>query len=548
MERIRLRVWLIAAELLGAPALIYALLSNGSLRSRPAGSGAFHFYIVSAVAATALLLALAVIWAARTLPEARIFFLAAGFLTMAGVFLAHGLGTAPFLGSHAMAMPMAAAQSSTAQPSSAASAPASTDPYALFRAIAAPTAQPSAAASAEADEYSDPYAGYVAHAGGAPLTSADRAAQKTAVARGQVVGFSGRLSLLLSALCFALTTLTLPERLAHWIVRHWWRLIAAVVVGLLVYVPVAVLRPSTLAWVPMTSQLLAWSVAIVTWTAFAFAGWRFLQAYRLAMLPLQGAMALAMGLLCEANWFQLRGAVWSLPWWMYHAAMLAGFLLAVGGLLWQYRVAGDLGVVVEGLFLRDQVAGLREGDPRALTDLAVAVAAKDTETGAHTERVGDLVVEMGRRLQLPEERLELLRWAGRLHDLGKIGVPNSILRKPGRLSEGEFAVMKRHSPRGGNIALRSKLLAEVGPIIRAHHERIDGSGYPDGLVGDMIPIEARIIAVADVWDALTCDRPYRASMPAEDAALIIWQESGPLLDPRCVEALFHVLDARTAAA
>jgi HD-GYP domain-containing protein (c-di-GMP phosphodiesterase class II) len=547
----RLRVWLIAAELLGAPVLIYALLSSGSLRSRPTGTGAFHFYIVSAVALTALLLALAVIWAARTLPEARIFFLAAGFLTMAGVFLAHGLGTAPFLGRHAMAMPMAMGDAVATPAAATTGSPDSTDPYALFRAIAAPTAPPPTSSAPDADDAgygSDPYASYVAHADSAPLTPAEAAVQRTAVARGQVVGFSGRLSLLLSALCFALTTLTLPERLAHRIVRHWWQLIAAVVAALFIYVPVAVLFPGTLTWVPMSSQLLAWSVAIVTWAAFAFAGWRFLQSYRLAMLPLQGAMALAMALLCEANWFQLRGTVWSLPWWMYHVAMLAGFLLAVGGLLWQYRIAGDLGVVVEGLFLRDQVAGLREGDPRALTDLAVAVAAKDTETGAHTERVGELVVEMGRRLALPEERLELLRWAGRLHDLGKIGVPNSILRKPGTLTEGEYGVMKLHSPRGGNIALRSKMLADVAPIIRAHHERIDGSGYPDGLVGEQIPIEARIIAVADVWDALTCDRPYRAGMLPEDAALIIWQESGPLLDPRCVEALFTVLDAHRVAA
>jgi HD-GYP domain-containing protein (c-di-GMP phosphodiesterase class II) len=553
MERIRLRVWLLAAELAIAPVLIYALLSGSPLGKRAVGTGAYHFYIVSAVAALALLLALAVIWAARTLPDARIFFLAAGFLAMSGVFLAHGLGTAPFLGSHA-----AHAPADVAAPPPAATVDPN-DPFAIFKSAATNGAlfAPATTSSAQADDDDSGYGGYggygppassAQHGAGQPASPGERAAMQTTIARGLVVGFSGRLSLLLSALCFALTTLTLPEWLSAWIVRHWWRLIAAVIAGLFIYVPVAVLFPNTLTWVPMSSQALAWSVASITWAALIVAGWRFLQSFRLAVLPLQGAMALAMVLLCEANWFQLRGTVWTLPWWEYHVVMLAGFLLAVVGLLWQYRVAGDLGVVVEGLYLRDRINGLRDGDPRALTDLAVAVAAKDTETGAHIERVGGLVVEMGRLLGLDESRLELLRWAGRLHDLGKIGVPNAILRKPGKLTDAEFAMMKLHAPRGGNIAERSRLIAAAAPIIRAHHERMNGSGYPDGLADEQIPIESRLIAVADVWDALTCDRPYRTAMTEEDAALIIWKESGPLLDPRCVTALFNVLDARTLAA
>lgn len=513
--RIGVRTYALVAELLAGPVVIYAILSNGPLRSRPVGTGAGHFYIVSAVAFAALLLAGAVLWAARNLPDARLVLLAAGFLAMASIFLAHGLGTAPFLGGHVH--------------------------------------PPAGGASAAVDTAADPYAAFVAHShaqgsGERESEYARAAVPDDAVWRGRVVGFSGRLSLLISALLFALAAVELPERLAHRLTRlRWW---LAGTVALLVggYIPTAVLMPRVFTWIPMTSQLLSWGVALITWAALLFACWRFFQAYRLAILPLQGTMALGMALLCEATWFQLRGTTWSLPWWEYHVVMLAGFLLPVLALLWQYRVAGDLGAVIEGLFLRAQVSGLRQGDPRALTALAVAVSAKDTETGEHTERVGDLVVAMGRHLGLPEERLDLLRWAGRLHDLGKIGVPNSILRKPGKLSEGEFAIMKLHSPRGGNIALRSRMLAEAAPIIRAHHERMDGSGYPDGLRGDDIPFEARIIAVADVWDALTSDRPYRKAMPAEQAMVIVRAEAGPHLDPRCVEALFAVLERRAVNA
>src|SRR6185437_833431 len=121
------------------------------------------------------------------------------------------------------------------------------------------------------------------------------------------------------------------------------------------------------------------------------------------------------------------------------------------------------------------------------------------------------------------------------------GVPNSILRKPASLTPAEFDVIKLHSPRGSEIALRSEMLARIAPIVRAHHERLDGKGYPDGLEGDEIPLEARIVAVADVWDALTCDRPYRKAMTEQEAAAILRRDAGKHLDPVCIEALFAVI-------
>jgi HD-GYP domain-containing protein (c-di-GMP phosphodiesterase class II) len=120
-------------------------------------------------------------------------------------------------------------------------------------------------------------------------------------------------------------------------------------------------------------------------------------------------------------------------------------------------------------------------------------------------------------------------------------LPNSILRKPGPLNEREFRIVQLHSPRGGNIALRSQTLLDAAAIIRAHHERMDGSGYPDGLRGPAIPLEARIVAVADVWDALTCDRPYRDAMSPAGAAVILAEEAGSHLDAACVRALFDVV-------
>lgn len=513
--------WMIAVAVLAAPVLLFGLLMAVPALDATLQSPEWHFVVVSLVSATALALALAVIWAARSLPDARTLFLAMGFLAMSCIFFAHALGS----------MPLTWRQSGGA---GTARAPA---------VVPAPVASGSAAAGDDGR-----YQPVAAAAPGLAATVVRPAPPSpTDLARLRSVGFSGYLSLFVSAFCFALATIRPRERLAVFVVRRWTPL--AGLIGLLVtgYLAVALQAPAWLAFLPMNTPELNRTAAAVTWVLLAFAAWRFFQAYRLASLPLQGMMALGMVLLMEAQLFMLLGTLWKLRWWQYHATMLAGFLLPVVGLLRQFRAAGDLGVVVEGLFLRQTVRGLRQGDAGALTGLAAAVSAKDSETGEHIERVGDLAVAIGRRLGLEGDRLEALRLAGRFHDLGKIGVPNNLLHKPGPLTPAEFAVMKQHSPRGWQVARRSGALARIAPFIRAHHERMDGTGYPDGLHGDAIPLEARIIAVADVWDALICDRPYRKAMSPDEAARIVCGESGTKLDSRCVAALFAELEARAWA-
>jgi HD-GYP domain-containing protein (c-di-GMP phosphodiesterase class II) len=250
-----------------------------------------------------------------------------------------------------------------------------------------------------------------------------------------------------------------------------------------------------------------------------------------------------MGLLAEAQVIMVLGDTWRLSWWLYHVTMLAGFVACGGALLVQYRQTGSLAAVVEGLFLRSVVSGIRRGDPQALTALSAAVAAKDGETGAHLERVAALSHAIGVELGLAGQQLEALRWAGRLHDLGKLGVPDAILNKPGKLTEAEFAVIKGHSERGHSIACRSGLLASAAPAIRGHHERWDGGGYPDGLVGEAIPLEARIVAVADVFDALTSVRAYKRAWPRTEALQEVCRQSGRMFDPACVTALLLALQA-----
>jgi HD-GYP domain-containing protein (c-di-GMP phosphodiesterase class II) len=174
--------------------------------------------------------------------------------------------------------------------------------------------------------------------------------------------------------------------------------------------------------------------------------------------------------------------------------------------------------------------------------VAGAVDAKDPYTQGHSQRVSDFAVAIAEELGLQQEQIYHIKIGGILHDVGKIGVPDSILKKPGRLTDEEMAAMREHPTRGYEIMqqeeLRWLLRAEL-PALLEHHERLDGRGYPNGLLGDQIHEIGRIVAVADVFDALTSDRPYRAGMTFEDAFAILRRTSGTELDAVCVEALWR---------
>ncbi len=156
---------------------------------------------------------------------------------------------------------------------------------------------------------------------------------------------------------------------------------------------------------------------------------------------------------------------------------------------------------------------------------AKLMEARDRETGDHCARLSKLSVRLGKRLGLDEEQLQTLRRGGYLHDIGKIGIPDALLLKPGKLDADEWEIVKRHPEIGFEICTPLSSLRPVLPIIRHHHERYDGSGYPDGLVGEEIPLLARVFQVADTFDAITNKRAYRDRIPTEKALEIIRDET-----------------------
>jgi putative two-component system response regulator len=165
-----------------------------------------------------------------------------------------------------------------------------------------------------------------------------------------------------------------------------------------------------------------------------------------------------------------------------------------------------------------------ENAETVLFSLALSIEAKDPYTRGHCDRLSAYSVALAERLGLPKEQCVALRRAGVIHDIGKICVPESILLKKGPLSDAEWIIMKQHPAAGERICSPLKSFRLVLPIIRHHHEKLNGSGYPDGLEGDCIPLTARILQVADIYDALTTDRPYRAALPRQEAFSILRAE------------------------
>lgn len=184
---------------------------------------------------------------------------------------------------------------------------------------------------------------------------------------------------------------------------------------------------------------------------------------------------------------------------------------------------------------------------QSLLGLANALEAKDPYTRGHSERVGISSGALAQALGLVRSEVETAGQAGLLHDIGKIGVPETVLGKQGALTEDEWAQMRRHPVLGAQIVAPFDFLASAAPIIRHHHERADGSGYPDGLRGGAIPLGASIVAVADVYDALTSDRPYRAALSPERALEYLTAEAGHTLDARVVAAFLRLPRSRVGA-
>lgn len=178
---------------------------------------------------------------------------------------------------------------------------------------------------------------------------------------------------------------------------------------------------------------------------------------------------------------------------------------------------------------------------QTISTLRSIVETRDIETRDHSDRVSLLAFDMAVKMGLPQELSEKIRVAGLFYDIGKVGVPDRILLKPSRLTQEEFAEIKKHPAAGARILEGLSQFSDLAPIVRGHHERMDGGGYPDGLSGENIPQGARIIAVADSFDAMVSNRQYRKRMSLEKALSELERCRGTQFDPSAVDAFKQLL-------
>ncbi|MBN1484652.1 MAG: HD-GYP domain-containing protein [Chloroflexia bacterium] len=206
------------------------------------------------------------------------------------------------------------------------------------------------------------------------------------------------------------------------------------------------------------------------------------------------------------------------------------------------RLLGNQALIAIEKFRLESIVSQRdEGTIRAL---ASAIDARDPSTHRHSQAVTDLAVSLAQAIGLDEEAVSRIRYAAILHDVGKIGIAESILFKPGPLTEVERAVVEAHPLVGVSILSGIPDMKELIPLIRHHHERYDGSGYPDGLRGDEIPLGAHILAIADSFDAMTNERPYHQGLSILEACAILEKEAGRLFDPELVPIFCRMIRQR----
>lgn len=201
-------------------------------------------------------------------------------------------------------------------------------------------------------------------------------------------------------------------------------------------------------------------------------------------------------------------------------------------------LASQASISIENVRLYQNI---RDNYLKTIRAFALAVEAKDEYTHGHSENVMKYTVVLARHIGLPDQEIELVKYAGLLHDIGKIGISETILNKPGRLTPQEFDEIKKHPELGVRIISDVPFLKSLVPLVLHHHEFYCGGGYPTGIAGNEIPFGARILSISDAYEAMTSDRPYRKSLPQEVAISILEKEKGRQFDPQIVEAFLDIM-------
>lgn len=344
------------------------------------------------------------------------------------------------------------------------------------------------------------------------------------------------------AACLTLAATGASRRALRVVGLHPGITLAAVAVPSVVLVVVVSISPTSLhGSAPWSIESgLRDIVAYATVALLIPVSWVHWRRFRLGLDIVQASLSIAAVMTAAAVISMHFGQLWRLSWWDYHGCLLAGFAGVSYAVFKRWGATKTAATVLARAFEHDPLTIIADNYPAPLRQLVEAMESKDPYTHGHSARTAALAVSLGVRMGLDEDALRTLAQGSYLHDIGKLGIPDDILNKPGKLTPHERQIINTHPAIGCDLASAHDVLEPCIPIIRHHHERFDGGGYPDGLSGDQTPLLARVAAVADVWDALTSDRSYRAGWSPQRALDHIVDGAGAHLDPRVVAVLLDV--------
>lgn len=362
-----------------------------------------------------------------------------------------------------------------------------------------------------------------------------------------VVGVAAQLSVLSMGFWLLVASLPVTNALSAVLSKYSGWLLALYTPAIIVLGIVALSNPMLAELVPVTSEPLKYVVGGITLIMASLAAYRYWQSYRYSKFPFQLAIAYTGGWIAVSQIIITTGVTFYSSWWIYHFLLLFAVIVTVAGLVVQYQRGDSIVRSILGLFSNDPAERLAAGISPSVRQLIMATEARDPYTAGHSYRVAEGAFEIGRALKLPPEDLRVLVQGGIVHDVGKMEVPDQILNKPGPLTAEERKAIENHTVAGYELCARLGFMAPELAIIRSHHERLDGKGYPDGLSEKQIPDLVRILSVVDVWDALTSARAYRGAWPQAEVLDYLKQNRGTQFDAAYVDTWVGIVNGKNGA-
>lgn len=359
----------------------------------------------------------------------------------------------------------------------------------------------------------------------------------------RIVSVAAQLSFTIMAMWLFISTLRGDNRFVKALYRYEHKLLPGLTLILGAFIVVSMLYPEIGDSLPIDREPVKWFSGGITIGLTLAASLRFWKSYLYSRYPLQFALAHAAALMAIAQVILTFSDLWTSAWWWYHGILFLIVTLPVIGLLQQYSQGDSLVLSARGIFSTDLSERLEAGISPVVRALVETSETMDAYMAGYSRRVALAALRLGAALKISPKKLRALAQGAILHDIGKLEVPENILNIKGPLNEIQYQIVQKHVEHGYEMCKQLGFLPEELSIIRHHHERLDGSGYPEGLTGENIPSLARILAVADVYDALTSDRSYRLAWTQKDAISHLLEHRGTLFDEKCVDTWVELLVA-----